>query len=222
MPRILRRRPSAGTLIALVALFISLGGTSYAALRVTGADVVDRSLTWRDVARESIGGGEVTNLRGRDLQPSSLGGFQINEGDLGKVPSAATADSAGSVGGLQARKFAVVLPRGGAEQSIASVGGLSVLAACDTAGRPQVRAISAINDSELRSSIEVPTGSTTGSSDLDVGEAVDLDQGRANGAGVISYSGSNGAVATVNLGFDAAPTFGANPGCAVFGTAFGG
>jgi len=48
-------KPSPESAIALAALVLSLGGTSYAALVVTGANVRDESLTGRDVKNGSIG-----------------------------------------------------------------------------------------------------------------------------------------------------------------------
>jgi hypothetical protein len=49
-----RLRPSAPTVLSLVAIFIALGGTSYAALSITGKDVRDASLTGADIKNGSI------------------------------------------------------------------------------------------------------------------------------------------------------------------------
>lgn len=57
------RRPSPALVIALIALFVSLGGTGYAALTITGRNVKNRSLTGADVKRDSLGGAEIREAR---------------------------------------------------------------------------------------------------------------------------------------------------------------
>lgn len=59
------RRHVARHAVAYVALFMSLGGTSYAAITITGASVRDGSLTSRDIADGS--------LAGRDVRDASIG-----------------------------------------------------------------------------------------------------------------------------------------------------
>jgi hypothetical protein len=80
------RRPSAAMLVACAALFAAIGGTSYAALMVTGANVVNGSLTGADVAKKS--------LQGNRLKKDTIGGTRVKESSLGTVPSAAHADTA--------------------------------------------------------------------------------------------------------------------------------
>jgi hypothetical protein len=55
----LRRRLSYANVTATLALFIALGGSSYAALTIRGRDVVDGSLTYRDLKRDTLGGGRI-------------------------------------------------------------------------------------------------------------------------------------------------------------------
>jgi cytoskeletal protein RodZ len=102
----LRRRVSSAHLIALVALFVSLGGTSFAALVITGKNVKNGSLTGTDIKNNSVTGKDVKSLTGSDIKNGSIGagdvksdaltGTQISEGTLGKVPSSANADKATS------------------------------------------------------------------------------------------------------------------------------
>lgn len=73
-------RPSPALVISLIALFVALGGTGYAALKVSGKNVKNRSLT------------------GKDIKRNSLGRNEVKESSLGKVGSAGRADSAGSAG----------------------------------------------------------------------------------------------------------------------------
>src|SRR4051795_6985695 len=52
-------RPSHGTIVAYTALAVALGGTSYAAVNVTGRQVKDSSLTGRDVRNGSLTGNDI-------------------------------------------------------------------------------------------------------------------------------------------------------------------
>lgn len=84
-----RRRPSYANAMATIAVFVALGGTSYAALTITGRDVQDGSLTKKDLKR------------------NTLDGSRIRETRLGKVPRARRADR---VGGVTARELRVRCP----------------------------------------------------------------------------------------------------------------
>jgi hypothetical protein len=72
-----RRRPSPSMVVALIALFVTLGGTAWAAVTITGRNVRNGSLT------------------GADIRNNSLNGRQIRESRLGKVPRASRADRVG-------------------------------------------------------------------------------------------------------------------------------
>src|SRR5688572_31947143 len=75
--------------MATLAVFIALGGTSYATLHITGRDITDGSLT------------------GRELQRNSVGGRPIKESRLGTVPRARNADR---ISGLTAARLLVRCP----------------------------------------------------------------------------------------------------------------
>jgi hypothetical protein len=83
-----RQAPS--MIVALLALFLSLGGVSYgvATGSIGSRDIKDNTVRGKDVRDRS--------LSGKDVKDNSLGGGQVNEGKLGQVPSAASADSATS------------------------------------------------------------------------------------------------------------------------------
>jgi hypothetical protein len=63
-----------------VAVFIALGGSSYAALTITGRNIANGSLTYKDLRRDT------------------LGGSRIGESRLGKVRRARDADRLDGVG----------------------------------------------------------------------------------------------------------------------------
>jgi hypothetical protein len=89
--RALRRRLSYANVMATVAVFIALGGSSYAALTITGADVRNGSLSYRD------------------LKKNTLGGSRVKESRLGKVPRARNADR---LNGVSAARLLVRCPDG--------------------------------------------------------------------------------------------------------------
>lgn len=102
----LSRRPSPSMVVALVALFLSLGGVSYG--------VATGSIGSRDIKNNAVRGKDIRNrtLSGIEIKHNSLGGAQVKEDTLGKIPSAASADSAASaqdaqtLGGSPASAFA--------------------------------------------------------------------------------------------------------------------
>lgn len=217
----LRRRPSPATVIACLALFAALGGTAYAAAKITGANVVDRSLTYHDIKQESLGTGEIQRLRGRDIRTAAIGGTQVDEKSLAKVPSAAAADSAG---GLFPRKVFAKIPVNGPEQTILSLSGMSLLASCP-GGTVQVRAITGTSDTEFAAQAVGNNNTARGirNGNFDIGTSVDVDQGIANGHVSLSYAAGAGGAATADLGVGSTSSFGGtSPGCSVYGTGLGG
>ena len=86
----IRRRaenlPNPSLLISMVALFVALGGVSYAAATIGSAEIVNNSVRSKDVKNG--------DLRGKDLKANTIGGTRVLESSLGQVPSAGNADSA--------------------------------------------------------------------------------------------------------------------------------
>jgi hypothetical protein len=73
--------------VALIALFVSLGGVSFgAALVISGKQIKNNTVGTKDLKNNDI--------RGKDVRNNSLTGSDVNESKLGKVPNAAHADSA--------------------------------------------------------------------------------------------------------------------------------
>jgi hypothetical protein len=79
------RTPSPALVIAVIALFVALGGGAYAALRIGSEQIVNNSVRSKDVRNRS--------LTGRDLALDSLQGRHIDEPKLGRVPRAANAQA---------------------------------------------------------------------------------------------------------------------------------
>jgi hypothetical protein len=88
MYRSIRKNLNPTSLIAMVALFVALGGVSYAAATINGASLVNKSVAGKKLKDKTVTGGKVKS--------DSLTGTQVKESTLGKVPSAASADQAAS------------------------------------------------------------------------------------------------------------------------------
>lgn len=78
----IRRHLTFSNAIALIALFVALGGSVYAASKLNGKQI------------------KKSSVPGNRLKPDSVGGKQVNESKLGTVPSAGFAASAGDAATL--------------------------------------------------------------------------------------------------------------------------
>src|SRR5688500_3041859 len=83
----MRRHLSYANVIGSIALFLALGGSSYAAIRITGSDVVNNSLTGIDIkngslAKKDLRSGTIPETRwlllneAGDIEEQS-GGFKV-------------------------------------------------------------------------------------------------------------------------------------------------
>jgi hypothetical protein len=101
-----------------LALFLALGGVSYAALSVGSRQIRNNSVRTQDLRNNDVRSRDIRNndVRSRDIRnrtivnrdvlSNTLGGLQINEATLGRVPDAARLE------GRNASSFAVTCPTG--------------------------------------------------------------------------------------------------------------
>ena len=89
----MRPRISYANVVSTLALILALGGVSYAAVKINGKNIKDRTVTAKKIKKNSLGGNE------------------INEAKLAKVPAAALADNASSLGGQTAQSFKLSCPQ---------------------------------------------------------------------------------------------------------------
>jgi hypothetical protein len=86
MSRILGRRPSPGTVIACIALFVSLGGVSYgvATGSINSREIKNNTIRSKDIRNNTVHTRDIRNrtIRGRDVRNNTLTGRQINESTL--------------------------------------------------------------------------------------------------------------------------------------------
>jgi hypothetical protein len=97
----LRQRLSYANVMATIAVFIALGGSSYAALRIDSGDIANNSVRGVDVRNRT--------LSDRDVKRNGLTGRSIRESRLGRVPRSREADR---LGGLTAADLLLKCPEG--------------------------------------------------------------------------------------------------------------
>lgn len=96
-----RIRPhlTAANIMSALALFIALGGTSYAAISITGANVRDNSLTGRDVRNGSLGTADLAATARRALRGQrGLRGATGMAGERGSDGATGATGPAGATG----------------------------------------------------------------------------------------------------------------------------
>jgi len=126
------RLPSPAMTVALVALFVALGGSAYAAIRITGHNVVNNTLQGADVKNKA--------LAGRDVKNDSLGRIPIKEERL-DASKLGTVKNALAVGGMTAKKVEPFNLGTGQSREVLKTGPLTLTANCRASGGNQVAEI---------------------------------------------------------------------------------
>ncbi|MBJ7353272.1 MAG: hypothetical protein JHC98_00465 [Thermoleophilaceae bacterium] len=93
IPGTIRRHITFANLAASLALFLALGGVSYAAATLPAKSVGTKQLKKNSVTSAKLKNRTIT---ASDIRSNTLTGNQVNEATLGTVPRAAGADQAGS------------------------------------------------------------------------------------------------------------------------------
>jgi hypothetical protein len=224
-------RPSASMIVALVALFVAMSGTTYAVKRLSlpkrsvGSTQIKKKairnyhIKARNVTRTKISRSAIDSSL---VQNNSLRGTDILEASLATVPSASKAANADKVGGLGVQKFSFRGPAGTTSTSVLAVGGLAINASCNTGPALMISA------STTASGAHIHSGGTYGTNQsfhaeqdpFDVGDSFDPLQNSPSGPtslnGTLVYARQDGGVVTVEFLADEGTS-----GCVFAGTAIG-
>lgn len=100
-----KRRISPSLILSILALFVAIGGTSYAAVKINGKNI------------------KAGTVAGKALKKNTLTGAQINESKLGVVPKAQSADSAGNANKANSATSAETATRADTAANADKVGG---------------------------------------------------------------------------------------------------
>lgn len=241
-------RPSPAMVVALIALFVSLGGVSYG--------LAKGSIDSRELKNNNVRSVDLRNndARGRDIRNGTITGADVQESSLGTVPTANTANSANSantansansattatdansVGGFSVRRIDFRADTGTGPTEILNFLGLRITASC-----PSENNNPGTNDVD----VSTPPGSnlsawgyngTDATSPLD-SAALDIENftggdlndindqlgGSGNSHGVqLLYHRSNGQVVTAHFNMDEEGGDLVPFDCIIGGTAIGG
>jgi hypothetical protein len=194
-------------IVALVALFVALGGSALAASLISGSRLRNRSVSGAKIKRDA--------LTGTEIRESRLG----------------TVRNANAVGGLTVRKFTFSRPNGTADPVLLRLAGLTVRGHCE-GNAPKLSAVTSVNNTVEHTAVIDDVGHEGHSSsdnDFDsTGGSRDLTVGVPAGAGTFVYQRRDGHAVTITYGFQASPTLGSGVGgegtsaCSIAGTAIGG
>jgi hypothetical protein len=210
---ILSRRPSPALVIACIALFVSLGGVSYGVAtgfidsreiknnQVRSSDLRNNSIRTFDIRNNEVRGFDIRNstVQGRDVALNTLTGADISEQDLAKVPSAAAADTATSVGGVTPKAFAYSGETGTGFVPVLELGGLTLEARCGAGPVLELRGNPAVANSEISADFEAVSVDNL---DFDPGDNTILSvegmtASPGNDTGTIVFAGADGRTVTV-------------------------
>jgi hypothetical protein len=94
----LRAHLTYANVVATLALFLALGGASYAAIRVGSGSIVNNSVRTQDLRNNDIRGKDIRNrtIQHADILTNTILGQQVRESTLSKVPDADKLDGADS------------------------------------------------------------------------------------------------------------------------------
>lgn len=92
MLRKLTNRISPSTGVAMIALFVALGGVSYAAGQIGTAQIKNGAVTAKKLKRDAVVTAKIKNdaVTGAKIRNDAVTGAKVAESTLGTVPSAAT------------------------------------------------------------------------------------------------------------------------------------
>ena len=96
----MRARLTYANVMATIAVFVALGGTSYAAIKISGRNVKDRSLTGKDVKKNSLTGNEIKESRLREVPRARSATTAGTAATAGSASTAGSSDTANTANNL--------------------------------------------------------------------------------------------------------------------------
>jgi hypothetical protein len=138
-------RPSPAMAVALVALFVSLGGVSYgvATGSIDSREIKNNTVRTKDIRNNDVRGKDIRNstIRSADIGANQVKGVDVLESSLGTVPTANVANSAGTAAAFGGFKSVHVgasplVLTNGQTKEVLKAGALTFTAVCTINGDP--------------------------------------------------------------------------------------
>lgn len=133
MKRASMRRPSPALVISILALFVALGGSAYAATKIGTKDIKANAITTGKIKKNAI-----TTAK---IKKDAVTGAKIKESTLGAVPNATNAVNATNATNFS-RYYTSGLKKAGpgADTNLGSVGPFTILGKCKDIGGGEAEA----------------------------------------------------------------------------------
>ena len=197
-----KRSPvSPALVVALIALFVSIGGIGYAATKIGTSDIQNGAVTTKKIHNRAVTSKKIK----------------------GAVPNANHASDADTVRGMSVQKVFFKGPASTAPTQQFSAKGLTLNVGCDASANVIATVSSASSQVDLQgeSSGDVaPNGTPYSVGNTFTNQNILGTNGF--GSGRLTYSTSGGGVVTMVYGFDNPPTFGGQNVCTFRATAVSG
>jgi len=127
--------------VALLALFVALGGVGYAAVKIHGKNIKNRTVAGKKLKRNTLSGKEIKESRlakvrsAKQADSARLADTARNAGSAGSAQTAARAGSAGNadtVGGARIRSFRYTSASAAPERDVFVLDGFRLRAECSS------------------------------------------------------------------------------------------
>jgi hypothetical protein len=197
-----RRSPVPPALVvALVALFVSIGGIGYAATKIGTSDIQNGAVTTKKIHDKAVTSKKIK----------------------GSVPSAKHANDANTVTGMSVQKIFFKAPASTSTTQKFSARGLTLNLGCDAS----IKLIATVSSASSQVALQGESSgdATPNGSGYSVGSQFtnqNIVGTNQNGSGRLTYSTAGGAVVTMVYGFDNSPTLGGQSVCTFRATAISG
>ena len=161
MPSPIARRLSFANVVSMLALFVALGGSSYAAMKVGSDEIVDNSVRGRDIHEDTVRGTDIRDgdVKGRDVRDNTLTGEDLKESTLEAVPRAEDAlklqgrPAAAFLGSDRQTRTGMIKFAFGETKTIAANGPFTWKAACSDDGGGSTRLTVRVESTEAGATV---------------------------------------------------------------------
>ena len=187
MSKLRANRPSPALVISVIALFVALGGSAYAAKKIGSKEIKNNAITAGKIKKNAITTAKIQN--------NAVTGAKLNEGSLGPVPNATTAANAINAQNAQnAQNFSKYLNSGvkkgstGQNVTVLTAGPFTITGKCKDEGGGYTNARLFITTSQVGSSVYATGGSYT-EANFNPGQEVEVNSSVTDNSPYIGWYG---------------------------------
>ena len=160
MNHVRRLLPSPAMAVAVIALCVALSGTAYAAAKISGKNIKNRSIAGSKMKKNTLGSNEIKESSIASKMPTVPSATNATN-----ATNATRANTAAELDGLV--KFGAAQGLDTAETDVYNSGKLRLTQACDGAGALLLRAYTAVDNASI---FAYGNGSDTSDGDFDISE----------------------------------------------------